>query len=595
MFLFFSRHENIIAVLLTALVIICGFLISALTYIDTDGFMRAQRIFDWLNNFSWFETKSMHSNYPFGEVLHWTRPMDILWLLIAFPFMLFMDTKEAIFNSGFMLSPLMEVISFLILLWGLRPYLSLKLRFVALFLLMLQLPVIHIYIFSRPDHHSVLALLTIATVACGLRYLAFRNKRTMAAAGFFAAMSVWIAIEGLFLAYSFLGFLLLLWLVKGEGIKEARIFSAYFFLGVFAAWLINPPFEGYFYPDNGRLSVLYVVIVGITLLAVSRLNFLAGKFSMSSPLKLLVVLGIGIACFGVIWSIYGFDVLFASPFPKEIKDIWVERISELYTPMEGIIFFFSYGLIPLIALVIGSFALFAKDNPFKLPLCFFMFGLAVYTALTYTIGVRFANYASIFAVLVFVFIVDLWLRKSGINDKYVRRFSPLKRKIIAVFGWSFLFIYTIFINVFWVHGNNVSHSYLPDKFYQVVLSDREGSVLSDVFYGPHIIWKANRPVIGTPYHRNVEGITDTHKIFFAEDMEEARRLVLKHDIRDIFLPGLFNLAYFKDFWDYDKRLYSRLITNENIPCWLTKDALGEVFKVYLYRVDMKKVQKPCPK
>ena len=69
------------------------------TYTDADGYMRALRIYHWILNPSFWEQPLTESNYPFGEIIHWTRSMDILWLINMLPFLAFgiTDLKELIF------------------------------------------------------------------------------------------------------------------------------------------------------------------------------------------------------------------------------------------------------------------------------------------------------------------------------------------------------------------------------------------------------------------------------------------------------------------------------------------------------------------
>ncbi len=593
MFNFFSKYELVNVFLLTLGVIFCGVLFSSFFYRDPDCFMRAQRVLDLFNNFSWFEIKSMHSNYPQGEVLHWTRPFDILWLIISYPFMFFMEEKEAIFISGFFISPLMEILSVLVLVWGLKPYLPLKLRFLSLFLFLLQIPIIQVYIFTRPDHHSLLLFLSILSISVFLRYFKFRRLDYLFLLGFALGLSVWIAAEGIFLSYLFFSFIFFMWLIDKERLLTLVYLKGFFFFILLLCWLLNPPYEGYFYPDNGRLSILYILVSGLSFLSVLSIKVITDRYLFLSVYK-----KIGISLIFLLLSVliglqfYKISFFILSPFPEEIKGIWASRVTELYTPIHSILFFFYYGFIPLVGILIGIFSVFfAKENRYLF--YFFLFCLTTYTILSYIIGVRFSSYALIFAILTIVFAIDMSLKQSSIKEKYISFFSDKNRHYIENFIWIFLCFYTFIISSLWSYTNNMYLGLVSKDFYSIALKGKSGSVLSEVSYGPLIIWEAERPVIGTPYHRNVEGIVDTHKIFFSEDMEEVRQLVLEHDIGDIFLPGLFDLEYFKDFWDKEDKFYSRLIRGENLPCWLIKDPLGEAFKVYLYRVDKDKAKRGC--
>ena len=64
-------------------------------YLDADGYMRALRVKNWLINPSFWEQKILETNYPFGEINHWTRPLDILWLISSLPFFFLKNIKAA--------------------------------------------------------------------------------------------------------------------------------------------------------------------------------------------------------------------------------------------------------------------------------------------------------------------------------------------------------------------------------------------------------------------------------------------------------------------------------------------------------------------
>ena len=91
----FWRHYIIWAFVLTAAVIGLNMELFWLYrhdffYTDTDCWMRAMRITDWLQNFQWSETIFPWTNPPHGFVLHWTRACDVIWALLCLPFLPFL-------------------------------------------------------------------------------------------------------------------------------------------------------------------------------------------------------------------------------------------------------------------------------------------------------------------------------------------------------------------------------------------------------------------------------------------------------------------------------------------------------------------------
>ena len=48
-----------------------------------DGYMRLIRVDDLRNGSGWYNSTIERSNAPYGDALHWTRPMDLLILLVS--------------------------------------------------------------------------------------------------------------------------------------------------------------------------------------------------------------------------------------------------------------------------------------------------------------------------------------------------------------------------------------------------------------------------------------------------------------------------------------------------------------------------------
>ena len=563
-------------------------------YKDTDNFTRAIRILDFIGSGTWKETLFIHSNYPFGEILHWTRPMDILWLLISSPLMLFMPLKDAVYYGGAVFSPVIGLVSSLVLVWGLRPYFGPVLRGLAVGLLLSQYSLLQIFFWGRPDHHSVMALLTVTEIALFLRYFAFKDDRTIAAAGFFAGISVWIAIEGLFLGYGFLAFLLIFWALKGKGILEARLFGASMFMAIFAGWLINPPLTGYFFLDNGRLSVLIVLLSGFTYLALISLSQV--KFAKSLQRGGALILTAAVALGLLIWKV-GIDALIAQPISPEIQEVWSWRVSELMSAFYNPVMASEYILVPLIAGgILLCFALRQKVS--ILWLLFMGIPLGVFFLLS-CFSIRFAMYAGIFSIFPVILFARLKLLQSQV---YENPKAKIPDSVMAVMLCVFigpLFFATVlqWTELIIKRDFNFNKPEIVSDFKDLepLLSNRKGAVLTDTFLGPEVMWKTNRPVIGTPYHRNVMGILDTHRMFFSEDMREVKKLLLKHRVTDIYLPANYknDKRYMKKPEENTAKLYGKIMTGKDLPNWLTPvpEALTEDGGFFLYRVDRHKLRK----
>ncbi|MEJ2203288.1 MAG: hypothetical protein P8170_04190 [Gemmatimonadota bacterium] len=58
-------------------------------YYDPDSYTRLLRVRDLLTGGAWFDPVLERANTPYGLRLHWTRPMDLGLLAVAFPARIF--------------------------------------------------------------------------------------------------------------------------------------------------------------------------------------------------------------------------------------------------------------------------------------------------------------------------------------------------------------------------------------------------------------------------------------------------------------------------------------------------------------------------
>ena len=110
----------------------------------------------------------------------------------------------------------------------------------------------------------------------------------------------------------------------------------------------------------------------------------------------------------------------------------------------------------------------------------------------------------------------------------------------------------------------------------------EGSVLSTTFLGPEIVWTLEEKAIGSPYHRNIEGIWDGFWILYDRDYRQALRLMKKHRVKAILLhlkistrPSIFyNMNMRSSLLGIPKNadfLYRRLVLESDLPCGITQN------------------------
>ena len=64
--------------------------------VDPDSFMRLVRVTQLHETGAWYDTSVPRINAPYGDVLHWTRPFDVLLLVGAWALTPFLGFNRAV-------------------------------------------------------------------------------------------------------------------------------------------------------------------------------------------------------------------------------------------------------------------------------------------------------------------------------------------------------------------------------------------------------------------------------------------------------------------------------------------------------------------
>ena len=528
-----------------------------LGYRDGDGYMRAIRIRDIINNPSFFEQKIMGSNYPFGEILHWTRPVDVFWLINLIPFLGMDNIKDAIFMAGAFMGGWLCVASVIALCYGLRRHFNVFLVLIGVFLFLMHQTNSVYFGFDVADHHSLCLFLEIYAFSLILCWLKKRQNRYLMRLGFALSLLTFTAIEGILVYISFLLFFIYLYIYKNFAIKAARVVSWYFVLFLTFFWLLNPPYQGWFYPDNGRISILFVVLgwlifIGFTVIDKYKVHTRLYKF-------------ISLSCMGgmvlcLLIFIFGKDVI-NPPIDNELMEIWSIRIKEMYSVFrynwKQIYCVYTFYLVSMI-LNIFSFR-FKRYNRILL----FNLVIGVFFGVLSMYAMRFYMYMAITSIIPFLVLIDYVYK----NTSFYRN---KKGDFPIGIWWLIICIFSIeivsFIN--FERSSNKDNSGINSNYLYSIVKSEGGTLVTDVFLSANFMFMSDVNVVGTAYHRNREGIIDNHNILYATNDYELIVLLLKHQVSQILLFNYENDKYYSMDEANKDRLYYRLIKKENVPDFL---------------------------
>lgn len=478
---------------------------GSLFYTDTDPYTRALRITDWLQDFQWAEKIFPYSNYPFGDILHFTRINDIIWVFLCLPFFPWLPLKEAVFYGGMLFNPLFLALSVITVCGGVKPYLhgkdKLKIFAFAYILGWIFLTKsVGIFDFNRPDHHSLMFFLFCLNISLLLRWLKSPRPQYLFCAGIAAAAGIWTssAVEGLIMVFVILSCLCNFWFYGGKTLNGAESYAGGLFGGTLAAFLINPPYGGLFVFNTGRLSLVHVVLTALIFTAFLLLN----KLRLNGrPAKMAAFCGAALFSAAVMYAIFG-NVLFTPVYDENVKEYFLPYIDE----MRG------WRIIDITTVLLGFavclWLLRVRD-------CLIFQCLTIvflpYMPLSILITRFFYYSLAVFVYLNFFFLQEIFTKAES-SKKYTA----------ALFG------YLVGCVFFFA-------SFHAAKAQKISYPEISGCVLTDIFSAPQLMFEKDVYTVGTPYHTNGEAIGDTFHLFFDTDEKDIVGLLKKHRIKYLYM------------------------------------------------------------
>ena len=399
----------------------------------------------------------------------------------------------------------------------------------------------------------LLSVLSLSLVLCWLKK---RQDRYLRLLGITLSLAAFTAIEGILVYAIFLNFFICLYIKKNLSLTPAVKITKYFALSLNIFYLLNPPFEGWLYPDNGRISILFVTAAWFAYIALLGLK----KARLhTAKLKLLSLSAAALSALLLLALIFK-QSIFASPLSPEIK-LWSSRISEMRNvttfslPMITEVL-----LMPVISLILTFYLLPvpAYRRIMFLNLCL---GLPLF-ALT-LFALRFTCYEPLYTILPFVALTDKLYKASPFA---ARRSDELPDNVFAFLLAFFVLQSLLTVPSQLAAVNKKTGSAvvrIPPALCQNI-KDIGGTLVTHIFLSPRLVFSCNVNTVGTPYHRNIEGITDNLAILNAEDDLALIPLLLKHQITQILVYD----GYQKLSEKHPARLINRITERRSLPPFL---------------------------
>jgi hypothetical protein len=513
--------------------------------VDTDGFMRLVRVERLAETRDWWDGSTPRSNWPEGEVSHWTRPVDVLILALAAPARLFVDSREAIAFGGIILSPLLHLLAAVALFRAAAPLVPGPSRALVLPLFLLQAGLLSYGSAGRADHHMLILLLHVALLGAGLRMLTEPGRRGPAAvAGVVAAAGIWVSPEILLPLGILFAAQGVAWLLEGGEHPRAgvRLGLSLAMALVVALLVERGPAGAVTSLEYDRISRVHLemALVATAFWALARWRW--RERSPARGLRLAYLLVAAPLLVG------GFVLLrprfIRGPWVDVDPDVvayWLRAVQELQPLLAGpwwraapeATLFLGPALV---ALPFAAWHSLRPAHPRRCAWVFVFLSLLVCIPLGIA-QIRFTALAGPLLALTMAGVIgDLLRRQESIARPSVRRLARVGTMAGLTVGFLVVGMGLGAAGETWaargeevpgVGGRGVRDA-CPEDALARVLHDRfpePRTVAAFMDLGPRILYATPHRVLATPYHRNRDGLLDARRIFRLPEGPELRTLL----------------------------------------------------------------------
>jgi hypothetical protein len=568
---------------------------------DTDSYMRVLRIMDLYNGGGWYNTITDRLGAPEGLSLHWTRPVDVLILLPAlFAHLFGVPVDRAVYWVGAGFSSACHILACFAAAWAAKPlWQSPGHRFAALILLT-NAAAFGYGMFGRPDHHTLLLLLTALMLGAMLRAAlagipAAEQQRWSMWGGFYAGLGVWVSPEMMVPIVPVIATLGLFWLdapadakraSDGASLRDWAASGAAFSLAMAAVMLVAIPIEQppahWLSPEYDKVSIPYLVLPLIW----------AAVFLVAQRLRGGVVLrsiaGAGLALLGFGLLLLLFPNLLLGPLSvdprlkrdfldsvNEMQPLWPTGIDRLrnFLPLVG-------QSVTAIVLLPFAFMAWRKDGDgrkhWAALLLTMAFGFMLIGALMHArLGVELSPAVAIICAG-FFYLAD---KKMTGKSRLLR--TPVLVLVAVWLTCGPLFTVAVLpaapIGIGCPIGKladwlNTAH---PGKGPSpIVMTD-------DISYAPELAFRTDYRFVAGPYHRNPQAIFDTTDAMLDQTGETARAILEKRQVSlvirciDVVVPRLHDPDHFNLYADLGRAKPPSWLTRIELPIELSPH-----FRVY---------------
>lgn len=547
-----------------------------------DAYMRIVRVAELRDGSGWYDSVIERSNAPYGSTMHWTRPLDVLILGGAYALSPFLNAKDALFMSGVLISPLLDLLICLAMAWAALPLFGRDRSILAALLVLIQPGVLLYSAAGYADHHALLFLLFVIALGGTVRLLSPQpTTRDAVAVGIAYGMGIWVSVEMTLLVALCQATTAFAWIRFREIKARPQLIAAAAFLAtMLLALVVEHPPSALLAVEFDRVSLPFAVMALLTCAVWGTARTMERRYpdqiTTASRRAILLAAAGGLGLL-ILFSL--FPQLLAGPLAgvdPRVMRIWDTHVSE------------NASLLPRNLKIAGKFVLFIgavgpclvyaaivswrrRNDPASLPWTFLSVLLAVYFTLALEL-VRVAPFAEIASVPVLTAItVRLGTWSGQRSNQLVRLLATSATTFLVMFG-------SVVAGAWLLTMSAAASSRHPEpkcRLSHIAAELNDPATLGAkplvigalIDRGPEILYRTRHSVVGTPYHRNGAGIWDSYRLFASPKEAESRAIIKRRGVNLLLIcPSSAEKLFFTQQTGKDN-LYTRLLEGKT-PDWL---------------------------
>ena len=522
-------------------------------FADNDGYVRLLKVEALWQGNGWFDRSFPRANAPYGDIYHWTRPLDVLISLLALPLVPVFGVKQALYWGGSLSGPALHGAAVAAFAWAALPLIGRTGAILAAIAVAVQYPLIAYGSLVRADHHILYVFLAVLGFGFTIRALAWEraNGRSAFYAGLAAAAGVWVGIEGFAVVVPTLAVLGFAWLVGHEPPSAPGIWR--FCLGVTLGSAVALAIESgpsFFVAEYDRISIVHAtlgVLLALFFFVVGRVQNL-----LQTPLARAVA-----ATVGAVTVIGAWVLLFPKALRGPLADVdpdFARLLAEDLGELGSVVTLERFPVTLGAAVLAAPWLLWrlARAGPDDSPgrrwgwmyvgLC-----VAIFAALTAG-WARWAVYGALFPCLA---LGDLIARATE-RIMAAPNIPPFWREtgsaaVVAFFllgplaaGYATaLILVPPERKIENAKASGCSGRLLADVLARPPWSDRPRAILMGLNYVGEVLYRTPHHTVGMAYHRSEKALRDTLEAFAAKDDAVVREILTRRNIELVAIcPGV---------------------------------------------------------